>query len=196
MLETFTWLFRALGIAPIVRNTSSYQLSKVGVLTTATHITVILYCYYVFFNETVETRYFSEFRTSGVISDIYLASWRYLGDGLRMTYIIAVLKLIERYLKARNKMLRVKQKWAMLHIWPKGASRAVEVISVFGLASILFCPFIVVAWYESPSIWQIVIVHDCDFLYEPATVLHFLLCLYEIKVNYDQIFDVLIKKFK
>jgi hypothetical protein len=191
MLEALTWLFRAIGIAPIARNSArSYQLSKLGWCITATHIIVVLYCWYVY------TYNRSEFRIPGVIYDIYLESWWYLTACLRMTYVIAVLTTTGRYLKARNEMLVLKQKWQKLQIRPKRLYWLVEILLLILLTSYLFIPFAFITWYEKPKTWEILVVHDCDFLYIPATLINFFLCLYEIKVNFDHIVNVLMKRIE
>jgi hypothetical protein len=196
MLDAFTWLFRIIGIAPIARNTRSYQLSSVGYLITVTHFTIVLYCYYVY--KPVESRYATDLRKSGIISDIYLASWWYLTTGLRMTYVVAVLTFSGQYLMARNKMMMLEQKWAKLQTGPKRANWTVKICSMFGLITILFSPFATMVCYVRDfKSWTILILDNCDFLYLPATLLHFFLCLYEIKVFYDLIFEVLtLKKIK
>jgi hypothetical protein len=195
MLEALTWLFRAIGIAPIARNSArSYQVSKLGWFITATHITVVLYCCYVY--KTSYDLYLLEFRIPGVISDIYMESWWYLTACLRTTYVIAVLTTTGRYLKARNEMLVLKQKWQKLQTRPKRMNWLVEILLLILLTSILFIPFAVITWYEKPKTWEILVVYDCDCLYLPATLINFLLCLYEIKVNFDHIVHVLMKRIE
>jgi magnesium-transporting ATPase (P-type) len=200
MLSTAVTIFKAAGLAPVRYNktTNKYRIAVNGYLITFAHIVVLVYCNYShwwskddFIKGPVESRH------QNTVSIIYLKYYWYMGMMTRIAFLSIAFTVIRPYLTLLNYLVAMQATWEMVGIdVPQRSWKFVA--SVFTLMTLcLFGPFVGEAYEKAvirfdgwPS-WDTLFVWNCNGLYMPPTTINFLVCVYFVKVNFDQICKVL-----
>jgi hypothetical protein len=200
MLNTAVVIFKAIGLAPVHYDGAihKYCISSKGYLITLTHISILVYCNYSYWwtndhmmEDPVESY------TQNTISKIYTKSYWYLSIMMRMSYFLIVVALTQRYLELLNGLIAIKATWNMIGVDIQRKSRKCVASIFVALTLLLAGPFVGMAYqdavlrFQDVLNWNTMIVCNCGGLYMPATTMNFLICVYCVKVEFDQICNLL-----